>query len=118
MITIHHLKRPAGQRPSPETPEWTRYLDMTMFGTIKGFTKEFFKENYTNVADVQTNDKSEAWELTNTIDAPWYEGNRVLVSTKTPRSTSVGDIMEVWDTKHRFYLVARMGFHEVTDLIA
>lgn len=49
---------------------------------------------YHHVADVDTNDIELAYELTNSIDAPWW-GNQLVNKTftgKGTRSTSVGDL--------------------------
>ena len=56
----------------------------------------FDADHYRVVAFVATGDLEEAFRLTNSVDAPWYEGEvRSLVGPA--RSTSVGDVVVLTD---------------------
>jgi len=51
-----------------------------------------FPDAYELVANVDTDDLDAAFQLTNTIDCPWWDNEGVEVINKA-RSTSVGDII-------------------------
>lgn len=53
---------------------------------------EFSSEKYELVARVECQHLGEAFELTNTIDHPWWENEGVEVLVRS-RSTSVGDVI-------------------------
>ena len=67
------------------------------------------------VAEVDSLDLNKVFELTNHIDHDWTENSEVnLISNRTPRSTSVGDVIVVED-KH--FLVEPVGWKEVPESI-
>lgn len=68
---------------------------------------EIPRENLTKVAEVAINDLETALGFTN----DWTEKNeRVTPLISNPRSTSVGDVMEI---DNKFYEVAPSGFTEI-----
>jgi len=72
-----------------------------------------FPEEFTHVADVELPDLNDAqdvaYRLTNHIDTDWTENEEVIVFTDNPRSTSVGDVMQIGN---RYWEVAMVGFDE------
>lgn len=76
-------------------------MNRTGYGFGFGPTPEF-PNDYEHVANVRTDELGEAFQLTNTIDAPWWENEGVekLVAGGR-RSTSVGDIAVLGDTPYR-----------------
>jgi len=72
-----------------------------------------FPEEFTYVADVELPDLNDAqdvaYRLTNHIDTDWTENEEVIVFTDNPRSTSVGDVMQIGN---RYWEVAMVGFDE------
>ena len=64
----------------------------------------------TKVAEVDSNDLEEAFELTNHIEHNWTENEEVTPLISNPRSTSCGDIMEI---DGKFYIVASCGFKKI-----
>ena len=81
-----------------------------------------FPEEFTHVADVElpiisslpdiyylNNAQDVAYRLTNHIDTDWTENEEVIVFTDNPRSTSVGDVMQIGN---RYWEVAMVGFDE------
>jgi hypothetical protein len=54
-----------------------------------------FPVGYTHVANVETADVREVFQLTNHIDAPWFQNPEVepIGTTDRLRSTSVGDVI-------------------------
>lgn len=65
------------------------------------------KEMYEMIAIVETENKEEAFMLSNHIDSNWLENKEVTSYVKQARSTSVGDIMQTEDGLH---LVDGCGF--------
>jgi hypothetical protein len=58
--------------------------------------KPNFPEDYKKVAVVETNHLEEVFRITNHIDHDWTDNPEVvglIVTTRTPRSTSVGDVV-------------------------
>jgi hypothetical protein len=70
-------------------------------------------KEYTEVADVDTNDLDEAYRLTNSIDTVWYKDNEDVFPTRIAeqgcRSTSIGDIMYAHG---KWFVVDSYGFTE------
>ena len=74
--------------------------------------------NYVRVADLVlggslSDIKNQAYELTNSIDRPWYMNRDIQVSEQAQagvRSTSVGDIIQVAGES---YMVAGCGFKHI-----
>lgn len=106
MIAVHHAARPTfGFGPDPAWPE-----------------------AYNHVADVDVSDEDRVlvYELTNTIDRPWWENEAVTANFDSPaffeveehpgvkgtRSTSVGDIIVLSDGS--VLRCANFGWVEVT----
>jgi hypothetical protein len=81
--------------------------------------KDALRHNqYIRVAEFEADENEKplslAYELTNSIDFPWYERTNINVSLHARegcRSTSVGDIIQV---QGRSYMVAGIGFIEIT----
>lgn len=71
---------------------------------------EIPKENLTKVAEVSINDLETAFELTNHIEHNWTHNKGVTPLVSEPRSTSVGDVLEI---EKKFYIVAASGFEEI-----
>jgi hypothetical protein len=72
------------------------------------------------LAEVEAATLEDAWELTNTIDRPWWEnaevtltvdGQRILNIVQAYRSAMVGDTYQ--DEDGRYWEVDRVGFREV-----
>lgn len=76
------------------------------------------KYEYVPVAVIDTDDFDVAFESTNHIDTDWTENSNVIVienyKSKGYRSTSSGDIFE---KDGRFYLVAMVGFKDLTATV-
>lgn len=51
-------------------------------------------ETFLLVAEVKSDDLDEVFEMTNSIDNPWWENEGVLAKVAPCRSTSVGDVLE------------------------
>jgi len=62
------------------------------------------------VAEITSDDKEKAFELTNHIDHDWTENEGVTPLVSKPRSTSVGDVMEI---EGKFFIVDSCGFKEI-----
>ncbi len=66
------------------------------------------------VAEVNTHDLEMAWRLTNTIEYPWIDNERVKFLGRHHgdgcRSTSVGDVLE---RDGKFFIVDSWGFKPV-----
>ena len=91
-----------------------------------GFKKQTFPKGFTHVADVEIRDLASsessqianlqalAFQLTNHIHCDWTTNNMdgVTVTSKTqdPRSTSVGDVIQIGE---KYYEVASCGFKEI-----
>ena len=75
------------------------------------------QDGYRFVADIHSDDKDEAYRLTNHIDAPWNENIEVNENANFTqfRSTSVGDLMICPDG---IYAVAPSGFDLIRKFCA
>jgi len=78
-------------------------------------------EDLSRVATVHAYNLDDAYRLTNTIDAPWWENELVNCNVgawseikRGYRSTSCGDILV--DKDGRAWIVAALGFERVRDL--
>lgn len=68
-----------------------------------------FPADFIHVATVRTENLGEAFQLTNHIDAPWFDNaDAFRFAQKGARSTSVGDVL-VNEAGER-WLVAGVGF--------
>lgn len=63
--------------------------------------RNLLKTAYKLVAEVECETPDDAYRLTQNIDEPWTKNKEItsLVGDKC-RSTSVGDVIEMWDTFH------------------
>jgi len=74
--------------------------------------KDFYQEAKV-VAIVDTNDLDEAFRLTNHIDHPWQNNLEIVKCFwPKPRSTSVGDFMQIGDD---VYVVEMIGFRKLIE---
>src|SRR5450830_1581165 len=78
------------------------------------------EDNYHHVATVDSESINEVYDLTNSIESPWYENTRNiqfhgshLHGGKGVRSTSVGDILQHGENGPCF-LVDSIGFRKIT----
>jgi hypothetical protein len=70
------------------------FMDRTSSGFGHGAMPQF-PQDYDHVANVLTKTVEEAYRLTNHIDNPWWDNERVVKTVKdSRRSTSVGDVVE------------------------
>lgn len=69
-----------------------------------------YKNDFEYVADVESNDKNVAYQLTNSIESYWGENDGVEEYGEKHRSTSVGDIMVCEDG---IYAVDTCGFKKL-----
>lgn len=67
---------------------------------------------YIKVAEVDSTDLENIFELTNSIHNYWGENKGVTLITPKNRSTSVGDIVEVDGKAH---VVANHGYKQLSD---
>lgn len=74
--------------------------------------KQFVEKEFRAVAEVETTDLEEAFKLTNTIEAYWWENKGVKALVKETRSTSIGDVMELVG---EFFAVDRIGFKKIGE---
>ena len=92
---------------------FSRYADITSgFKGIDSVVEAWNLDEYTYVANVDTNDRDEAYYLTNHTEYDWtlnYQAS-VIGTGERQRSTSIGDILENNGT---YYVVASVGFKEV-----
>lgn len=56
-------------------------------------------------------DLDKTFELTNHIEHDWTKNKEVTPTKLNPRSTSVGDVLEI---NNKYYMVCTAGFKEVT----
>lgn len=68
--------------------------------------------DYQRVAEVMASDLEEAFERTNTVEAPWWRHPAVTVLAAQPplRSTSVGDLLA---SGNSLWMVESCGFRQV-----
>ena len=65
-------------------------------------SKAEFPQDYVLVAEIKSDDLEEIFELTNTIEEPWWVSPRVVATFPGSggcRSTSVGDVVKMDDGK-------------------
>jgi len=103
MIQVYHSKQPTFRVGNEFVPNVIR--------------------DYVHVANVYVDSKDAAYELTNTIDANWYEDDEQVAYVGPAggcRSTSVGDVMVMLDDSgvYRTWVVASFGFSDVTDRVS
>ena len=109
LVTIRHLPKEA-------------YRDMSCIYNEDervAFAKDqLIHNNYLRVAEFYADEDEKylsiAYELTNSIQTPWYESPYLQVANSAKegcRSTSIGDIIQV---EGRSYMVAGCGFTEIT----
>jgi len=84
------------------------HADHPTFGL--GKVQEFPKD-FTHVANVDTNNLSDVFRLTNHIDGAWWE-NEGVEFIQQSRSTSVGDVVE---HDGKFYRCEIFGWTEFTN---
>jgi hypothetical protein len=72
----------------------------------------FNEDNFKLIAEVDTDDLDEAYELTNTINQEWHlNGGVKLIGAMGCRSTSIGDVLIA--NSGRCYRVESVGFKEI-----
>lgn len=105
MVKVYHV------------PECLLDISNTLIQTeqIKIFASLMFSK-FQAVASVNTDILAEAYNLTNHIGYDWTTNGRVnvLVDSNTVRSTSISDVLEM---DGRFYVVAALGFAEITPIM-
>lgn len=67
---------------------------------------------YIKVAQVQTEDLEQAFELTNHIDKDWQSNKLVTALTEKARSTSVGDLCV---RNEEVFVVSSIGFEKMPE---
>jgi hypothetical protein len=75
---------------------------------VQGKNELRFPEDYECVAEVDSLDPDECFELTNTIDKPWYDNEKVTCRIQG-RSTSVGDVVVIGG---KMFLCLNVGWRE------
>jgi len=108
VVTIRHLSREAYRDMSCIYDEDERLT----------FAKDVLKNNnYIRVAEFQADEQEDilniAYELTNSIDAPWVESSWLQVANHAKdgcRNTSIGDLIQI---NGRNFMVAGNGFTEI-----
>ncbi len=87
-----------------------------------GLKEQTFPKGFTHVADVEIPDLASskesqianlqafAFQSTNHIQDSWTTNDSVFSITQNPRSTSVGDVIEI---EGKYYEVASCGFEEI-----
>ena len=71
-------------------------------GTGISASKAEFPQDYDLVAEIRSDDLEEIFDLTNTIEEPWWVSPRVVATfpgSRGCRSTSVGDVVKMDDGK-------------------
>jgi hypothetical protein len=72
----------------------------------------------TKVAEVDTDDEDEAYQLTNHIDESWLENAKVTPLVEKARSTSVGDVLVDYRSDgsvSSYVVVEPIGWRMLTD---
>jgi len=94
-------------------PRFSRYADITMGDAdLSVIAKAMLEGEYSAIAVVESNDRDDAYRLTNHIECDWRENDGVVaIPGREYRSTSVGDIFEMEDGS--MYIVANMGFKKI-----
>ena len=104
MITVHH--NILFLEYQFEQPDQIPRLLLEIVATV---------DTGTNKSDDEELNK--AFELTNHIETDWTRNEEVTAFKKHPRSTSVGDILEIWEPnteEHKYFFVSSCGFKKVT----
>ena len=78
-----------------------------MFRDLDG--DRVWPKDYTKVGVINVSDLDEAFEVGNSIDAPWWEGHRVIEGTPS-RSLSVGDVIHPLSDDRHTVMVDSFGF--------
>ena len=88
----------------------------TMFNLEENVADTFNRGDYQAVAEVETENIDDVFQLTNTIEHSWWLNPGVLhlFDGLGCRSTSVGDLIE--DASGKFHRVDTAGFTEVTRI--
>jgi hypothetical protein len=63
-------------------------------------------------ANVDTNDLTHAYACTNSISDHWSKNHSVTTTSRSSRSTSVGDVMRSSDG---YYVVESFGYRKLSD---
>ena len=82
-----------------------------MFRDLDG--DRVWPKDYTKVGVVDVADLDEAFEAGNSIDAPWWEGRRVIEAAPA-RSLSVGDVILPIDDNRHPVMVDSFGFEPLS----
>ncbi len=88
------------------------YLEVKFSPTEEKIKEALQNNMYKKVAEVDSNDLEQVFELTNSIDRYWGENKGVKLIIQENRSTSVGDIVEMDGKVH---VVASLGYKELSD---
>lgn len=99
MIKVFHFK------PTDRRSDESFHI---MSGSVEHAKAAWEQKLYEHVADVETDDLDQAFELTNTIHCHWVDNRGVTVhGDPRHRSTSVGDMLEQDGT---LFIVSPLGF--------
>lgn len=75
-----------------------------------------FNTEYKLVAELDSSDLEEIFDLTNHVTKPWPTNEGVEMKTEAPvRSTSVGDVVRLPDMT--YHLCLSIGWRDVTDFL-
>ena len=92
-------------------PRFTRYADITGFGSPSQILVAMANDEYSLVATVESDDLERAFYLTNHIESDWMENSDVKPEPGfNHRSSSVGDIFVL---NGKPSIVSRFGFQEL-----
>jgi hypothetical protein len=94
-------------------PRFSRYADVTCFGSAEAALAAWEAGDYTHVADVYCEGKEWAYRQTNHIESNWQDNSDVMATDAArdgAKSTSVGDVL-VMENGDR-YVVASFGFEK------
>lgn len=69
-----------------------------------------FPNDFSKVADIDTDDLDEAYSLSQNVTASWACNNEVKSDLKQCRSTSMGDILE---KAGEYFIVDMFGFKKI-----
>lgn len=126
-ITINHLKslnesernRLNGSDGGWDSePRFSRYANISMMGNVDAVIEALTEwDEYDIVADLEVTDLEDAFRASNHIESNWLENPEVTFTEATKaKSSSVGDIFSDPDTG-KYWLVAAMGFEDITDRV-
>lgn len=120
MIKVYHLAANLERDTrlaitDPLLPDWKQamaddtYEDKMTAARVAAALDGMAKGYYAQVATVTTESLEDAFRLTNTIDALWFETNTDQVKALGRfRSSSIGDVFE--DASGAFHVVDTFGF--------